>query len=687
MGSAAVGKVADLMGRSTGVVVAFAVLVASYPVLVLAALQPAPWVFLGALLASYGADFYLRRRRPYVQTVLSRISLGMTLRFLCREFSLVLLLSRTGDLGTTALTLAAVGLIGLHALRGVHTLLVAYVKARRQLPVVTRNIDLFGLRIPNPPPRLLVADHTWRLLHLDLPPMILGAVGAITGVYAPLGVALVLVLVAALIGIAILSRHAVAGRHIPDDREILKYVGQQLGRHEPEVALYFSGSIDSAYQIDMWLPTLAQLDRRAVVIMRERPLVKEIRPTALPVVCVPSAVDLMGFDLTTVRVALYVSNVGKNIHMLRIPGIKHVFIGHGDSDKQASFNPFSRVYDEVWVAGPAARERYARARVGVSDEAVVEVGRPQLGSIETGGNTSPGGVFTVLYAPTWEGWTADLYHTSVALMGPRIVETLLKASPPVRIIYKPHPLTGTRDRGAARANGEIIEMIVAANARRGRRDVVDPAVAAELARIDAELASLAAIRWMDEALASRESAGSGARLVEREAAAASTWQRLYWASHPPSAHHVVSGSRPTLYECFNHADMLIGDISSVVSDFIQSQKPYVVTNSAALPEDQFRERYPTSAAAYILPPDCESLPDIIAKAAAGDDVLAEQRRTLRSHLLGPDHPPSLDRFNDAVNRLAASATRASAPPEELEFAFDPEPGTRQTSGRDGRLFE
>jgi hypothetical protein len=34
--------------------------------------------------------------------------------------------------------------------------------------------------------------------------------------------------------------------------------------------------------------------------------------------------------------------------------MKHVFIGHGDSDKQASFNPFSRVYDEVWVAGAAA---------------------------------------------------------------------------------------------------------------------------------------------------------------------------------------------------------------------------------------------------------------------------------------------------------------------------------------------
>jgi alpha/beta superfamily hydrolase len=36
-------------------------------------------------------------------------------------------------------------------------------------------------------------------------------------------------------------------------------------------------------------------------------------------------------------------------------------------------------------------------------------------------------------------------------MGRRIVQTLLAASPPVRIIYKPHPLTGTRDQSVARA--------------------------------------------------------------------------------------------------------------------------------------------------------------------------------------------------------------------------------------------
>jgi hypothetical protein len=458
--------------------------------------------------------------------------------------------------------------------------------------------------------------------------MVVGPISAATAVYEPFAVALAASVTASIAATVVLGRHAAANRSIPEDREILKYVGEQLTRHGPKVALYFSGSIDSAYQINMWLPTVAKLDRPAVVIMRERELVTEIVSTTAPVVCLPSAVDLMGFNLAGVRVALYISNVGKNIHMLRIPGMKHVFIGHGDSDKQASSNPFSRVYDEVWVASAAARERYARARVGVIDKAVVEVGRPQLDSIETARDGRGDGRFTVLYAPTWEGWTADLHHTSVVLMGRRIVQTLLEASPPIRVIYKPHPLTGTRDREVARANREIIAMIEAVNSKQRRPGRRDAGVAADLNKIEKELASLTALRNPDEAMTSRDSAESGAELVGRVDGAVRSWHQLYWASRPPGTHQVVVGSRPSLYECFNQADFLIADISSVVSDFIESQKPHAVTNSADLPEDQFRERYLTAAAAYILPPDCESLADVIAWSSPSIQSPAPRRATV-----------------------------------------------------------
>ena len=65
------------------------------------------------------------------------------------------------------------------------------------------------------------------------------------------------------------------------------------------------------------------------------------------------------------------------------------------------------------------------------------------------------------------------------------------------------------------------------------------------------------------------------------------WAGAYWSR--TSAHLVVEGPRPTLYDCFNHADLLVSDISSVVPDFVASGKPYVVTNPADEPHEQIRE--------------------------------------------------------------------------------------------------
>ena len=138
----------------------------------------------------------------------------------------------------------------------------------------------------------------------------------------------------------------------------------------------------------MWLPVLEQLDRRPVIVLRERANLPA-GETTLPVVCLPGAINLMDFRMPTVRVAFYVANVGKNLHFLREPRIKHVFIGHGESDKVASVNPFTKVYDEIWVAGRISRQRWAAADVGVRDETVVEVGRPQLAHVLPAGERRP----------------------------------------------------------------------------------------------------------------------------------------------------------------------------------------------------------------------------------------------------------------------------------------------------------
>jgi hypothetical protein len=646
-----------------------AVLVGSYPLLFIAALLPnghddrltGSWLFVAIAVAGYAAEVIAPRVATYVVDLLNWLQVGVAVRFVFREAALIVLLARVLNADAKQFAVFTLGVMSLHGLRALYSALAIYIVQRRRLPVVTRNIDLSELRIPDPAPRVLTLNHAWKMLFLDVPALAGGLVADLADDFTWSLAGIAIAIAVGIAGCAGIAPYARRNKHLGDKDRILRVVNAQAREHAPQVALYFSGAPDTAYQVNMWLETLAQLDRPAVIIMRERALVPLLGRTSLPVVCIDGSADLMNFSLPSVRVALYPSNTGKNIHMLRNRSVAHVFVGHGDSDKAASSNPYAKVYDEVWVAGQAGRDRYLRAGVGVRDEDIVEVGRPQLASLAQAGEDTPGPVHTVLYAPTWEGWdTDDLTQTSLVLMGPRIVRALLDAAP-LRVLYKPHPLTGTRDPRAAKAHAKIVAMIAAA----GAPSSADAGAAAELARIEAQLLKLAGnvratrgqsgLAWPDYAVLSRD-AKPDPQAEEEWRRLEAAWHRLYWSSEGGSHPLVITGPRPTLYECFNQSDVLISDISSVVSDFIATGKPYLVTNPGGLADDDFRAKNPSAAAAYLIGPDCAGLTGIGALAAGnGDDPLAGDRRQLKHYLLGPDSPDAQTRFNEAAARLAERA--------------------------------
>ncbi|MBP2706074.1 CDP-glycerol glycerophosphotransferase family protein [Microbispora sp. RL4-1S] len=571
-----------------------ALLLAAYPALGVAALWPLPWAFAVLVPLSYAAELTLPRRAA---DALGRAHMGATLRFVARETAAVLLLARAFPAQPHWYVMLATGLFLFHGGRAVQTWLALFVdRCHNQMPITTRNLDLPGLRVPPAPPASLLAWRGVRPLYLDALPVAPAALAAVEGPgWAPAaGAAAALAAQAAAVAaLAVLARKAA---HLRDRRRVVAEIEERVRDHAPEVLMYFSGPASAIYQATMWLNTMERVSPRTLVVLRERSLLAALGPTTLPVICVPSSVDLMNFrGLDSARVALFPANVGNNIHMLRVPGIRSVFIGHGDSDKEASFNPFTKVYDEVWVAGPAGRDRYLRAGVGVRDEAVVEVGRPQLAAVARTSPHAEGAVpyRTVLYAPTWEGWTDDLHHSSLLTMGPRLVRALMERR--VRLVYKPHPLTGHRSAAARAAHRQIVATIRAAQDS---------------------------------------------------------------APDSPVRPVAITGREPGLYDCFNEADVLIGDISSVVSDFIASGKPYVVTNVAGLPEDEFRSRYPAAGAAYLLGAGLDELPGILRRLDDGEDVMAEPRRALRAYLLGPDHPDPLARFDEELRR-ACERSRGS----------------------------
>lgn len=582
-----------LLGRRDTAVRAGLLLV-SYLVLLVAGLFGSVPVFAVAALAVVAGELGTVRWAPAVRELLEKANLGQTYRYLARDLATVLLLVGTLELPRVQLSAALLLPAATWAEAAVSGALAAVLKRRHPVPALTRNINLKLRRsAPQPPSwaELLSGERLPFLNVLLLPGALAAAlVGSLVPFLALAGTALV----AGAVVVAALALTLVRGRKVPQDA-VLSAVQQWFTEYRPRVALYSAGPAKDVYQVNMWLDSVAALDQPAVILLRNREAFQQLAATRLPVVCVPRSVDFMNLPFDSLRVALYPANVGANIHLLREPGIKHVFIGHGDSDKQASVNPYSKVYDEVWVAGPAGRDRYARAAVGVEDRDIVEIGRPQLAGVELTAPRTGDRPFTVLYAPTWEGWEDDQQHTSVLPMGESIVRTLLELSPPVRLIYKPHPLTGTRCGETRAAHERVIKMIGAAGGQTNATSLDGP------------------------------------------------------------GHRVVLGSRPSLFDCFNETDLLISDISSVVSDFVQTRRPYVVANLGGLPEDEFRQKYPTARAAYLLSTDCGELEKIVELVRSGSDPMSEARRELKAYLLGPDEPSPLERFRAEVTRLVGQA--------------------------------
>ncbi|WP_433476241.1 CDP-glycerol glycerophosphotransferase family protein [Spirillospora sp. CA-142024] len=565
---------------------------AALGLLLVAALAGAPAWFLSAAALCYAAEPAVERLLPDAARPLRWGQMGVGARVLVRQAALVLLLAQSGDVGDPAIVLAALGFLLVDWLRTVALAGAVAVRRVNRLPFVTRNLGPGEPALPADPPAWQARLAGLLESRADLLPLLFGSVGLLVDFPPLLAAGLAATAAAALVVHAGQMPRLRRMRALLNADRVEHDVQRRVNRCRPEVVLYFNGPPATVYQANMWLDALERLDRKAMVLLRTPEVVGALAPTTLPVLCITRAEDMMNFDLGTVKVALYPGNTGKNLHLLREEHIKHVFVGHGDSDKGPSSNPVSKVFDEVWVAGPAGRDRYHNSDAGVRDEAIVEVGRPQLGEITT--EPSGGPVPTVLYAPTWEGWDNEHGYSSLLGMGERIVRTLLEQGPRLRVIYRPHPYTGRRLPKAAAVHERLVRMIEQAD---------------------------------------RNGAGG---------------------------HQVVTGADASLYECFNRSDMLVTDISSVISDYIPSLKPYVVTNPEGMDESVFRAEFPSASAAYLLGPDCAELGDILAVAATpGQDPLAGERRTLRDYLLGPEHPDAMTRFAAAVDALARSGPRST----------------------------
>lgn len=116
-------------------------------------------------------------------------------------------------------------------------------------------------------------------------------------------------------------------------------------------------------------------------------------------------------------------------------------------------------------------------------------------------------------------------------------------------------------------------------------------------------------------------------------------------------------------ECMNLSDAMISDVSSVVSDYLYSGKPFAMVAVNAQGED-FIEQYPIARASYVLNGDLSNLDEVL------NDILEtdpdrQNRLKYRSFYLG-DFPDEnyADNFVSAASRMVAESNNGAGEIEE-----------------------
>ncbi|WP_018157430.1 CDP-glycerol glycerophosphotransferase family protein [Demetria terragena] len=212
-----------------------------------------------------------------------------------------------------------------------------------------------------------------------------------------------------------------------------------LAELDPKFVIYWDAPRNSGYELAMWMPYLRRVDEPFFIMVRSPSGFAEARRLAedVPVVMARTLKDVERLVIPSLRAAFYVNNGAKNSHLVRYIPLTHVQLLHGESDKPASFNPVTAMFDKIFVAGQAGVDRYANNGVSIPADKFEIVGRPQVEDIEVdhGVRTGP---TTVLYAPTWRGHSEVASYSSI----PGVValfESLIARG--CRVVFRPHPLS------------------------------------------------------------------------------------------------------------------------------------------------------------------------------------------------------------------------------------------------------
>ena len=371
---------------------------------------------------------------------------------------------------------------------------------------------------------------------------------------------------------------------------------KKLDDYSPELILYFSAeSVDSLYQVEQWLPYIKSSGHQFVIVTRELQLLSPLNELSpdIPIVWIKAFADIEKAIPKSVKGILYVNNGMRNFHPLRLSGLTHVQLLHGESDKGSSASKVTRAYDLIAVAGETAIRRYQDNGIFIPRSQFRIIGRPVTDFIIPSEKEKP--IETILYAPTWEGHDSDSNYSSVENIALPMLDWLSRNQPHIRIIVKPHPLTGSREPELLETLEKIKRKISLTNSPKIDRNI------------------------------------EGSNI-----------------------HHEFVGKESglTLHDIFNQVDAVVCDISSVATDFLASNKPMFICDAKEQGESEIRSSYPTTQGSYIVDKTHESWNQN--QNAFTTDPLRAERIKARKEILGDFEGSSTSQLHSLLNEIVAN---------------------------------
>jgi hypothetical protein len=216
-----------------------------------------------------------------------------------------------------------------------------------------------------------------------------------------------------------------------------------LAKLQPQFAVYYAATQGVSYQLGMWLPYLERLGRPYVIITRQASTIPAISSLTDAPILVPKTNNMSNsldqMAVPSLKAAFYVQGSPANSTFQRYRHMTHVWLNHGDSDKQANFHPRHATYDKLFVHGQQGIDRYAAHGIEVPPDRFVNIGRPQVERIEVRAEPLPADApRTVLYAPTWKGGRPSTNYSSLPL-GKQLVAAVIERG--WSVVFRPHPMS------------------------------------------------------------------------------------------------------------------------------------------------------------------------------------------------------------------------------------------------------